>query len=337
MLLSGTEQELRRRALRSIIEALGDDAIERSEIEAGGSKPTDWFAEASTAPLFAERRSVFVRRLLRADPKGLSAPKLPSTAFVVLVADEEFSDGDRNDESKRRQTAWEKLVRDSGGTVVDFAQETNKAEESIKREAARLEKKMSPKAISTLLEMTGSKISRSFEELEKVALYVGDRPEIRESDLLEVVVPAREWSVFALVEALVQGSTAEGMRQLRILTSGEGKPEDAAMRNILPMMSRMLRLLWQARGLIDARRSADDPSTGGLWAFPDKNNLLTEKPYSKSKSMRLARNLSLNQIAEMMAIVARTDSQLKGLADSFGPTDSLQRMAFEIAAVASVS
>ncbi len=65
--------------------------------------------------------------------------------------------------------------------------------------------------------MTGGSLSRSIEELEKLAIYVGESDSIREEDVKVVVVPSREWNVFKLCDAIVRDNAGEAMRQLRIL------------------------------------------------------------------------------------------------------------------------
>ena len=97
VLLSGEEHELRRRALTAILAELGpsDDDFDREEFDAGSSDYLTWMGSASTVPFLSERRVVIVRHILRQDPDDVKLPDLPPSALLVLVADEEAGDDDK--------------------------------------------------------------------------------------------------------------------------------------------------------------------------------------------------------------------------------------------------
>lgn len=346
VMLGGEEHELRRRSLSALLEAVSPepDDFDREEFDGGASLPIDWASSAGTAPFLSPKRTAVVRHLLRCDPidkadKGERSDPfkgLPETALVILVADDETGDEDRQARYQKLRAEWTKVVKSAGGWAENFESEVKNLGSSLRGEAERLGKKLSPAAAEILIEMTGSSFSRAVDELEKVAIFVGDRPEVREADIREIVVPSREWNVFVLVDSLLAGEVSEGLRQLQIVVGSQKKAEDAAMRNILPQMHRNLRLLWQARTFLDAGVSLAAPTESLRAVLPEKNNLLKEKDWVQQKILRSARRVSLDQIAHCLEVIVQTDARLKGmLDDAFAPMDTLERMVMEIAGIVS--
>ena len=96
VMITGDESALRRLALDHILESIGiqSDDFDLQSYE-GDSDPVDWVASAGTSPFLADRRVVVVRHLLRCDPdrgKSVSFKGLPSTALLILIADDENGD-----------------------------------------------------------------------------------------------------------------------------------------------------------------------------------------------------------------------------------------------------
>ncbi len=335
VMLSGNEHELRRRALSELLAAAveGDDDFDREEFDAGSSESIEWVSFAGTAPFLGDRRVVVVRHLLRSDPDEAKLMGLPATALLILVADDETGDENKQRTLLNVRSKWEAQAKKAGGFLENFATESKNLTSSVKVEAGALGKKLSDQAATTLTEMTGASLSRAIDELQKLAIFVGNKPEIREADVRAVVVPSREWNVFKLVDSLLSGESGEALRQLRILVGSQVKAEEAAMRNILPQASRNLRLIWQARLCVDAKVSLENASATVTDMFPEKHNLLKEKPWVQTKIMRLARCVDLCQLSKCLQIVSDTDARLKGMMDSFTPMDSLERMVLEMAQV----
>src|SRR5206468_3285295 len=118
-----------------------------------------------TAPFLSERRTIVVRHLLRREPDGEDLAKqmklLPETGLLLLVADEEVGDENRQRRLASIRSAWEKVVKAAGGVVADFPTNAKQIRESIKNEAERLGKKISDASAESLAEMTGANFSRA--------------------------------------------------------------------------------------------------------------------------------------------------------------------------------
>jgi DNA polymerase III delta subunit len=340
IMLAGDEEALRRRALGEILVAanIQNDDFDLESLAADTLNPVDWYASVSTSPFLGERRTTIIRHLLRCDVeklKGTDLSKLPPTSLLILVADDESGTEDRQRTLKTARTNWAKVVTKSGGVVYSFDPDPKGALEAIRKEVARLGKKISPPAATALVEMTGGSFSRALDELKKIEMFLGDQEMIRESDVREVVVASREWNVYRMVDSVFNGQIPEALRQLRVLIGSNNKAEEAAFQRILPTVSRQLRFLWQARLCVEAKCSPTEPKPEVARMFPAKSSLSSEQPYRVSSVMRMANRLSLPQIESCFAIVADTDARLKGSLTSFSPLDTLERMLLDMASVVS--
>jgi DNA polymerase-3 subunit delta len=307
--------------------ATQEDDFDLQVVDAGDSSPMEWSASAGTTPFLSSRRTVVVRHLLRLDEidtKGWA--DLPETAMLILVADEEGGDDNRQRHFTSLRGAWEKAVKAVGGYVEEFKIDPKQLVESIRQEAGRLGKKMSPKAGETLAEMCGSNLSRALDELEKLALFVGSGDTISESDVRNVALPSREWNVFRMVDAAITGDGGEALRQLRILVGSATKAEDAAFGRILPTLHRQLRLIWQARMMIEARVDPESPPESFVAQLPENPSLLKQAPFVRGKAMRAAKNANFDQLSECLNIVSDADARLKGMLPSYSAMETLEQM-----------
>lgn len=331
VLVSGDEDALRRRAVAEVLEAAGSgpDDFDAASFAADERGPGEWVAAAGTVPFLAERRVVVVRNLLRqslpSDLTDAGVEKLPDSALLLLVVDEEPGDDGKQRRLATVRQAWEKAVKAWGGAVIICESKPRQAAAQLREEAKRLHKKVSPRAADTLAEMVGGSLSRGIEELEKLAVYVGEAEEIREQDVLAVVRPAREWNVFRMLDAAIAGQGKDALHHLRVLLTGEGRPEEAAYRSVFPNLSRELSLLWQARARIDGH-SADSQLR--------RPRLEDQADWKQTRLAAVARTLSPAQIRAMARELADADARLKGLLPAFSAEETLERLLLALIAIA---
>lgn len=334
-MLSGDEDALRTRALQELVAAATmEDDFDLQVMDAGESTAMEWSASAGTTPFLSSRRTVVVRHLLRLDDIDLKGwANLPETALIILVADEEGGDDNRQRHFSSLRGQWEKAVKAVGGHVEEFKTDPKQLVESIRQEANRLGKKMSPKAGETLVEMCGANLSRALDELEKLSLYVGNADAISETDVRNVALPSREWNVFRMVDAAITGDGGEALRQLRILVGSATKAEDAAFGRILPTLHRQLRLIWQARMMIEAKVDPESPPESFVAQLPENPSLLKQAPFVRGKAMRAARNASFNQLSQCLQIMCDADARLKGMLPSYSGMETLEQMLLKMVEV----
>jgi DNA polymerase-3 subunit delta len=340
ILLCGDEDLLRRRALNQVLEGAGTgpEDLDYQAFDGQSSHPRDWIAAAGTVPFLADRRTVVVRHLLLCDVdglKGLSLAGLPPSSLLVLVADEESGADDRQQRMKTARKNWEKAVQSASGVVLSFEPDQAAARSTIKDEVAKSGKSLAPRGAEVLLDMCGGSLSRALEELEKLLLFVGASESIAEREIRQVVVPSREWNVFKMTDAIVSDQVPEALRQLKTLMGNATKADDAIYRQILPMLSRSLRLLWQARICLDAGCNATTAPPEVRRCFPDRPDLSKEQPYRQGQVIATARRTTLDRIARALEVLSDTDARLKGALPGFSSLETMERMILELASVLS--
>jgi DNA polymerase III subunit delta len=333
VLLSGVEDYLVRRSLQEIILAAGfeKDDYDLESFSGESNPPLDWVTSASTAPFLAERRGVVVRNVLKAKVEDLPVDffkRVPESALLILVADEESGE-ERNSKATSRKKALEKAVAKADGIVVNFASDPKKAHETIRQEAISAGKKMSGDAIEALVEMTGGSVSRALEEFEKIVLFSRSET-ISDHDVRSVVVPSREWNIWRMLDALTQGNVREALKQLKTVFSSNKKPEEFAFTTFFPQLSRQLRLLLQARICLDAGVSSDRIPASLAHHFPSKHHFPSEKEFVRNSMMRTARPLKFEQIAEALKLLSDADAAMKGMGTSFSYMDTIERLVLDL-------
>jgi DNA polymerase-3 subunit delta len=339
IMLAGDEEALRQSALQQLLDAanIEKDDFDLQSFSADESNPVTWIAEAGTSPFLGDRRTVIVRHLLRCNVEelaGTDLSKLPESSLLILVADDEVGDENRQSRLKTARKNWMKAVTSGGGVAFSFDPDPKAIREELKRAVAKTGKTISEQGAIALVEMTGGRLSRALDELYKLELYIGEQSQIREADVREVVMPSREWNVYKMVDAVFIGQMPEALSQLRVLMGSQTKAEDAAFSRILPTVSRHLRLLWQARACIEANCTSPAFAPDSVSRlFPDKNSIAKEQPYRISSMLNMAGRLKFSQIQRCFAIVADTDARLKGSLSSFSGLDALERMLLEMSAV----
>jgi DNA polymerase-3 subunit delta len=356
ILLTGSEELLRRRALAQLLDVTGaKESHEAQSYDAGESAFAEWMSSASTAPFISERRVVIVRNVQRAGPEDSVAKELktlPETGLLIFVAEEEAGDSEKQRKMESARRAWETAVSKGAGMVVNFEKESEDIRKWVREEATTLGKEVTPKAMATLIEMTGGSLSSALEELGKAAVYVGEQKQIGEADVRAVAVASREWKVYNMVDAALTGNVGAALAQLRILVDSPLKLEEAAFARIFPTVSRQLKLIWQARILIEAgltsvptspregevgesanRVRGARPETQDLLSqFPEKPNLAKEKDWTRDKAMRAGRKIGFTQLRECFQALADADASMKGLRPSFSTYEVLEQMVMRMAA-----
>jgi DNA polymerase III delta subunit len=330
-LFVGSEDVLRRRALAEVLSSTQDgDGFDTESFVAGDSSFQDWIGSAMTLPFLASRRIVVVRNLLRAgDPdSGVEAAlsALPESALLLLVADEEVGDWERQQRFERAARLWAAAVKKAKGGVASFEVPADRAASQLCEAAKALGKNLSMPAATLLINMAGGSFSRALEELDKIALYVGDEPGIREQEVQAVAVASRDWNVYRIVSSVASGDAKTALEQMRLLVESPQKAEEAAFQRIFPQLSRHLRLIFQARLCVERRCTPANLPEDLASLFPDKPNLSSEKDWQQRQAMQAARDLTLDQIAECFAALSDADAAIKGLEPSYTTIDTLERM-----------
>ncbi len=284
-----------------------------------------------------------VRNILRMDEPSLFADlfriedskrlkQLPETSLLILVADDEAGDDQKQTRLVKMAGEWEKVVKTVGGLTCKFEVPSDSIADRLRTEAKDAGKTLSLQGATLLKDMCGESYSRAAEELSKLIVYAGDSPNITEHHVKEVVFGSREWNIFKLTDAVLKRNPGDALRQLTILVGSNRKVEDVAFSSIFPQMSRQFRLLYQARFLIENKADPSSVPQSLRDLLPSKGNLLSEKDFPKKLAMQGARHLSFEQIGHCLNLLADTDARLKGALPSHSCRETMERMVLQMIA-----
>jgi DNA polymerase-3 subunit delta len=126
-----------------------------------------------------------------------------------------------------------------------------------------LNKKMSGEAVALLNAELDNGLQNIYNEIEKIATYVGERPVIERDDVKQVIAPNRGMSIFTLTDSIASKDVEGALRSLKhLLEEGEYPLK------ILMMITRQVRLLARAKEMVqNGCAQADVGKTLGIRDF----------------------------------------------------------------------
>ncbi len=199
-------------------------------------------ASAQTLPMFAEWRVVLVKNADKLSAVSLDAlapyvqDPSPSTCLIFQ--------GEKIDQRKKFFSEWKKK-----GELVEFKRlYENQLLPFLRTEAANFGKKFQPAAAEMLLYLSGSSLQELVSQIEKTALYAGNRDTVEVADVKAVVSDTRVDSVFELANSLGEKDLNKALRNLyALLDDGE------APLVMLAVLARHFRQIWKVRELLEKK------------------------------------------------------------------------------------
>jgi DNA polymerase-3 subunit delta len=323
-LFHGPEDRRKRAALAQLIERAVDPEGRDFDLEYFDADATTTTAEAVLAaacamPMFSERRLVIVtdagrlrdrRHARTAERLAAGVAKLPPMACLAFVAWAE------QEEDGRKRSVPEKLeaaIKAAGKLFSFAAVKPEDAAAFAVSEASVRGKKLAPALATTLVRSTGPDLDRVANEVEKLALYTGERTMIGADDVRAFVAPPPEENVFRLLDAIGERQGQQALRLLEELLGGGEPPW-----RILTLLARQLRLIWQAKYLLEegvALAAVERAPEAVTALLPQENNLpqlLARQPFQAGKLTRQARVFSWEQLQRGFDRLVKTDAAAKG-------------------------
>lgn len=293
--------------LKEIKESIGDaDLLVANTAVFDGDKvsPAELRAAVETVPFLAPKRLVVVERLLRrfeaggrsekpaaagarrngSQPFAESLAGLPQSTVVVLV-DGVVSPGNPllKALADRAEVSYFPLLK--GSPLKQW----------INQRVAREGGSIDPLAVTLLARLVGGNLWVMASEITKLVLYAPNR-RIEEADVRTLVSYARETSVFALVDAILEPAPALAEKLLQQLLR-----EGAAAAYLLYMLYRQLHLIIRAREMKHRRRpEAEIRSQLGLSA-----------DFAFRKTLEQARRYPLARVKVVFERLLETDLAIK--------------------------
>jgi DNA polymerase-3 subunit delta len=274
--------------MRLVRETLGPDEQRMNLDVLDAAVPvTDLLTRLDTAPFFGPQRIVVVRRLeamREADHEPLARylERGDSPTIGIFVA----RDLDRR---RRLFLTFKKVAaivevrplppRDLPGWVAD--------------RLAAAGKRAGPGAADALVTLAGGSLRDLEHEVEKIAAYVGERPQVSRQDVEAIATRAGEASIFTLVDAVGGGDARAALRALHDILSTHEPLQ------VLFMVARQFRLIVRAHTL---------SGRGGSTNLAERMGL---HPYVARKLAEQARGYQAGRFPGIFAALEAADRAIK--------------------------
>ena len=309
-LLHGDSFLVPRRLDELIAEAGASDVLEANRHRLIGSqaKPGELLSMCNALPFMDDYRLVIVEGLIGTaesqgqgrgrrrsssgesgvasqwQPLGDAIPLMPDSTVLV------FTDGTLGANNPMLRmlkplVQVEALSAPSGEALARWVKSTVEAKGAS----------ISPSANRSITDLVGSDLWTLEQELEKLTMYCSGR-EIQELDVGEMVSNVREASIFAAVDAMIDGKPSVALRLLHQL-----KDDGREAPYIIGMVERQLRLLALARDAIDR----------GVPQSEMKGRLGTSSDFVVRKTSEQARRHSMPEIVWRYNRLLETDLAIK--------------------------
>ncbi|WKZ31761.1 MAG: DNA polymerase III subunit delta [Thermodesulfobacteriota bacterium] len=226
--------KIRKEALSGPFASMNFHAFEGKGLDAG-----ELVSTASTLPAFAEWRLVVVKgaeAIKAAEEKRLAsyvANPSPSTCLVFMSNAAKLEKGSELVKALEEKGYLKACNRLRDAELLKW----------IRDESSRQGKSTSGEAARRLLEIAGNSLRDVKGELDKIILFIGDKPAIDEKDIEESGLECGEESVFGLSDAIGRKDLKEAMKAYRRLSDEEPI-------KVLGAVARQMRTLLRVKALL---------------------------------------------------------------------------------------
>ena len=248
-------------------------------------KDADWTAVINSCrryPMFAERQVVLLKEAQQMrDIEKLEAyieNPLTSTIFVVSYKEKKV-DG---------RTRLAKLLKEKGVVLTTKKLYDNQLPEWTEELVQSKELSISQKALMLLVDHIGNDLSRIENEIDKIAINLGKRKGITETDVEQYVGVSKDFNVFELQASL---ATKNLSKAIQIIQYFEANPKAAPIQLILPSLYAFFSKVFMIYGL-NTKDEKTIATSLGINPFFIKDYLRTTGVYSYADLERLLLLLS---------------------------------------------
>lgn len=154
--------------------------------------------------------------------------------------------------------------------------------------------KISPPAVSMLMNLVGGNLFALSQEIEKLILFSGGKS-IEEDDIKRVTSYAREPTIFALVDSIIEKNKANSQNYLHQLLAQGEEPI-----YVIAMLARQLSFLVRTRDLLDKKTP-----------LPEIQKKIGLKDFQWNKSVTQARGCSMEKLVKFYDILLNYDLSIK--------------------------
>jgi len=248
-------------------------------------KDADWAAVINACrryPMFSEKQVVLLKEAQQMrDIDKLEAyieNPLTSTIFVVSYKEKKV-DG---------RTRLAKLLKEKGVVLTTKKLYDNQLPEWTEELVESKDLTISQKALILLVDHIGNDLSRIENEIDKIAINLGQRKGITETDVEQYVGVSKDYNVFELQAAL---ATKNLSKAIRIIQYFEANPKAAPIQLILPSLYGFFSKVFMIYGL-NTRGEKTIAASLGVNAFFVKDYLKATSVYNYADVEKLLLLLS---------------------------------------------
>lgn len=288
-LFVGEEDLLVEEGVRALIDELLPAevrALNFDTLDAAATPPAEIVLRLNTLPFFGDRRVVLVKDVDALPTEGLRVLEehlshgVPPTVAIFTARGID------------RRSRLFKAIQQHGTVHPCDPPGWREVPVWVERYAARVRKKLKPPAAQHLVSLVGTDLRTLALEIEKLAAYVGDNPEITGADVEAVASHLAEASVFDLTDAIGARDARKAMAALQSLLQSEHPLPILAM--IAGQFRRLARTV-----AVGARSESALAAAIGV------------HPYAARKLLALARHYRWRDFPPIFAEIEEADRAIK--------------------------
>ncbi len=334
--LLGDEAFLQQQCRRGIVDVLVDPQFLEfgvAEVDLAEASVFDAIDHVSTASLMAPFQIVFVRNLRLLYQRGAKKEefaaiqkylRLPNPqALLVFVADHLHVPHDARRMDMQDKDRYER-IRETLGDFCGIIELSRPGEEDAMRWAIQTAEargmQLEADAARELVDSLHSDLMRMASELEKLMLYVDKKGKITLADVEEMVLSAKQRSLYELTDAISAHDSARALLLLQGLLNASESGEDGAIGH-LHMLARTFRQM-----LVILEKNVRDSRTIWQALWPG----FRVPPFAVDELIRQARRYkSRRDLMQMLERIARADLEIRS-----SPPDKslvLERLVIDLA------
>ncbi|MBI5477034.1 MAG: DNA polymerase III subunit delta [Ignavibacteriales bacterium] len=285
LLIEHTVDLLLKNALAESEKSFNLDIVNNDNID-----PKDLISFVSAFPLMAERRVVVVKNFGAIEKPESLLPVIENpvnTTVLVLI-------GPKPDKRLKLFKAIE-----TNGMIAEFSQlYDNEVPEWIGNKIAEKNKSASDKVCQLIQTHVGKSLREILNEIEKLFIYVGEKPEITEDDVAKVVGTSKKYNIFELQKAIGKKDLKASLEiSEKMLSVGEYPV------GMIVMLTKYFEKLWVIWDHIE-RRITKEELIKYLKLSPRQLGFLEEE-------IKIARSMKPEEIENALAVLLKVDEKLK--------------------------
>jgi len=334
--LLGDEAYLQQESRRGIIDALIDPQFREycvSEVDLAEASVFEAIDQVSTPSLMAPFQIIFVRNVRLLYQRGAKKEEfaaihkyltLPNPqALLVFVADHLHIPSDVRRMDMQDKDRYERIRETLGDRcgIIELSQPADDdAMRWLIRSAADRGVELEPDAARELVDALHGDLMRLSSELEKLTLFVDQKKKITLADVEQMVISAKQRSLYELTDAISAHDPARALLLLRGLLNASESGEDGAIGH-LHMLARTFRQM-----LVILEKNVRD--SWGIWQalWPG----FRVAPFAVDELIRQARRYkSRRELMQMLERIARADVEIRSSPPDKGMV--LERLVIDLA------